>query len=58
MADQTFDGHTLRVLTIVDNCSRVSPAIEVRRRDTGYGCGADLGAGNRAVWAPLDDSGR
>ena len=36
MADQTFDGHKLRVLTIVDNLSRVSPALEVRRRDTGY----------------------
>ena len=36
MADQTFDGHKLRVLTIVDNFSRVSPAIEVRRRYTGY----------------------
>ena len=36
MADQTFDGQRLRVLTIVDNFSRVSPAIEVRRRYTGY----------------------
>ena len=36
MADQTFEGHKLRVLTIVDNFSRVSPAIEVRRRYTGY----------------------
>ena len=36
MADQTVEGHKLRVLTIVDNFSRVSPAIEVRRRYTGY----------------------
>ena len=36
MTDQTFEGQKLRVLTIVDNCSRVSPALEVRRRDTGY----------------------
>ncbi len=26
MADQTFDGKKLRLLTIVDNFSRVSPA--------------------------------
>lgn len=36
MADQTFEGHKLRLLTIVDNFSRVSPAIEARRRYTGY----------------------
>lgn len=36
MADQTFDGQKLRVLTIVDNFSRVSPAIGVGRRYTGY----------------------
>ena len=36
MADQTFDGQKLRVLTIVDNFSRMSPALEVRRRYTGY----------------------
>lgn len=36
MADQTFDGKKLRILTIVDNHSRVSPAIEVRFRYTGY----------------------
>jgi putative transposase len=36
MADQTFDGKKLRVLTIVDNFSRVSPAIGVRRQYTGY----------------------
>ena len=36
MADQTFEGHKLRGLTMVDNVSRVSPAIEVRRRYTGY----------------------
>ena len=35
MADQTFDGKRLRVLTIVDNFSRVSPAIGVRYRYTG-----------------------
>jgi putative transposase len=36
MADQTFDGKKLRILTIVDNFSRVSPTIGVRRRYTGY----------------------
>ena len=36
MADHTFDGQTLRVLTIVDNFSRVSPAIEAGRRYSGY----------------------
>lgn len=36
MADQAFDGKKLRVLTIVDNFSRVSPAIGVRRQYTGY----------------------
>ena len=29
MADELFDGRRLRVLTIVDNFSRVSPGIEV-----------------------------
>ena len=36
MADQTFDGRRLRGLPVVDHLSRVSPAMEVRRRDTGY----------------------
>ena len=36
VADQTFDGQRLRILTIVDNFSRVSPAIGVRRKYTGY----------------------
>ena len=36
MTDQTFDGQKLRLLTVVDNFSRVSPAVEVRRRYTGY----------------------
>lgn len=36
MADQMFDGKKLRVLTIVDNFSRVSPAIGVGYRYTGY----------------------
>ena len=36
VADQTFDGRRLRILTIVDNFSRVSPAIGVRRKYTGY----------------------
>lgn len=36
MADQTFDGRRLRVLPVVDHFSRVSPAMEVRRRYTGY----------------------
>ena len=29
MADQTFDGQTLRVLTVLDHFSRVSPAIQM-----------------------------
>ncbi len=36
MADQTFDGKRLRVLTVVDNFTRVSPAIGVGYRYTGY----------------------
>ena len=36
MADQTFDGKKLRILTIVDNFSRVSPVIGVRGRYTGF----------------------
>lgn len=36
MADQTLDGRRLRGLTGVDPFSRVSPAMEVRRRYTGY----------------------
>ena len=36
MAEQLFDGKKLRVLTIVDNFSRVGPAFGVRDRYTGY----------------------
>ena len=36
MVDQTFDGQRLGVLTVVDHFSRVSPAMQVRRRYTGY----------------------
>lgn len=35
VADQLFDGHRLRILTIVDNFTRESPAIEVKRRFKG-----------------------
>ncbi len=31
MADQQFDGRRLRILTIVDAYSRLSPAIDVRQ---------------------------
>jgi putative transposase len=31
MADQTFDGGKLRILTIVDAATRISPTIDVRR---------------------------
>jgi putative transposase len=31
LSDQLFDGTRIRVLTIVDACSRISPAIDVRR---------------------------
>ena len=36
IADQTFDGQKGRGLTIVDTLSRVSQALEGRRRHTGY----------------------
>lgn len=36
MADQTFDGKKIRILTVVDNFSRVSPVIGVGYRYTGY----------------------
>ena len=35
MTDELFDGRRLRVLTIVDNFTRESPAIEVGQRMTG-----------------------
>jgi transposase InsO family protein len=36
MADELFDGRRLRLLTIVDNFSRVSPFIVVGFRYRGY----------------------
>ena len=35
LSDQLFDGRKIRVLTIVDAFSKVSPAIDVRQRYTG-----------------------
>jgi putative transposase len=35
LSDQLFDGRKIRVLTIVDAYSKVSPAIDVRDRYTG-----------------------
>jgi len=35
LSDQLFDGRKIRVLTIVDAYSRISPAIDVRDRYTG-----------------------
>jgi putative transposase len=35
LSDQLFDGRKIRVLTIVDAYSKVSPAIDVRARYTG-----------------------
>ena len=35
MSDQLFDGHRVRILTIVDAFTRLSPAIDVRARYRG-----------------------
>jgi putative transposase len=35
LSDQLFDGRKIRVLTIVDAHSKVSPAIDARARYTG-----------------------
>lgn len=35
LSDQLFDGTKIRILTIVDTFSKISPAIDVRRRYTG-----------------------
>lgn len=35
LSDQLFDGRKIRVLTIVDAYSKLSPAIDVRARHTG-----------------------
>lgn len=55
LSDQLFDGRKIRILTIVDTYSKVSPAIDVRPRYTGadvvrtlehvareYGCPASI----------------
>jgi putative transposase len=42
MADELFDGRRLRLLTIVDNFSRVSPFIGVGFRYRGYDVAAAL----------------
>lgn len=35
MSDQVFDGHRIRILTVVDEFTLLSPAIEVRHRYRG-----------------------
>lgn len=52
MADQTFDGKKLRLLTIVDNFSRVSPAIGVGLRYTGYDVVCTLEQATRVYGVP------
>lgn len=52
MADQTFDGRKLRILTIVDNFSRVSPAIGVGHRYTGYDVVRALERATKAYGVP------
>lgn len=52
MADQTFDGKKLRILTIVDNHSRVSPSIGVRFRYTGYDVVKTLEGARKAYGVP------
>ena len=42
LSDQLFDGREIRVLTIVDAYSKVSPAIEARDRYTGADVAATL----------------
>ena len=42
LSDQLFDGRKIRVLTIVDAYSKVSPAIDVRDRYTGADVAATL----------------
>jgi putative transposase len=45
LSDQLFDGRKIRVLTIVDAYSKVSPAIDVRDRYTGSDVGGDIDPG-------------
>ena len=44
--DQLFDGRKIRVLTIVDTFSRLSPAIDVRQRYRGNECRRNAQAGD------------
>ena len=39
--DQLFDGRKIRVLTIIDTFTRLSPAIDVRQSYRGARCGGD-----------------
>ena len=52
MADELFDGRRLRLLTIVDNFSRVSPFIGVGFRYKGYDVVTALNLAVAQYWVP------
>jgi len=55
VSDQLFDGRRIRILTIVDNFTRVSPFIGVDFRQ-GSGCCKVFGSGCSPVWNAQTDS--
>jgi putative transposase len=58
MVDQLFDGRKLRVLTIVDNFSRVSPANRGPPSVHGIRCGQNARMGNKTPWHTPSDPSR
>jgi len=53
--DQLFDGRKIRILTVIDTFTRLSPAIYVRQQFRGAGVLATLEHGN---WVPEENPGR
>jgi putative transposase len=52
LSDQLFDGRQIRILTIVDAFSKLSPAIDVRFRYTGADVVATLNRGEDVFGVP------
>jgi putative transposase len=50
--DQLFDGRKIRILTVVDTFSRLSPAIEVRQQFRGADVVATLERVSREIGCP------
>ena len=55
LSDQLFDGRKIRILTIVDAFSKISPAIDVRFRYTGADVVTTLERVARRVWRSSHD---